>query len=78
MKFYNLGAMLPYEKSNNTCIIHAQIQRGAGGSGPLPLENHKALGFLSNTGPDSLENHKATKSAFNVIGPSSACQPNGI
>ena len=22
------------------------------GSGPSPLENHKAIGFLSNTGPD--------------------------
>ena len=26
-----------------------------------PLENHKAIGFLSNTGPDPLENHKANK-----------------
>ena len=37
------------------------------------LENHKAIGFLSNTGPDSLETHKATKPAFNV-GLSSAHQ----
>ena len=26
-----------------------------------PLENHKAIGFLSNTGSDPLENHKDTK-----------------
>ena len=39
------------------------------------MENHKAIGFLSNTGPDLLENHKATKPAFNV-GPSLARQRN--
>ena len=38
-----------------------------------PLENYKAIGFLSNTGPDSLENHKDTKPEFN-IGSSSARQ----
>ena len=32
---------------------------GAGGPDPTP-ENHKNLGFLSNTGPDPLKNHKAT------------------
>ena len=31
------------------------------GSAPLPLEKHKATGYLSKTGPDPLENHKATK-----------------
>ena len=36
------------------------------GSGHPPLDNHNAIGFLSNTGPDPLENHKATKLAFNV------------
>ena len=36
---------------------------------PSPQENHKAIGFLSNTGPDPLGNHNATKPAFNV-GPS--------
>ena len=36
-----------------------------------PLENHKAIGFLSNTCPDPLENHKATKPVFNV-------GPNGV
>ena len=34
-----------------------------------PLENHKAIGFLSNTGPDPLKKYKATEPAFN-IGPS--------
>ena len=33
---------------------------GAGGLNPPPLENHKNIGFLSNTGPDPLKNHKVT------------------
>ena len=38
-----------------------------GGQGVrTPLENHKDIGFLSNTGLDPLENHKAIKPAFNV------------
>ena len=60
---------------------HARIQRGWGGTGvqtiPPPLENHKDIGFLSNTVPDHLKNHKATKPAFNV-GPLSARQRNGV
>ena len=43
----------------------------------LPMENHKAEGFLSNTVPDLLKNRKATKPAFNV-GPSLARQRNAI
>ena len=52
---------------------------GWGGTGGLdpPLENHKNIGFLSNTGLDPLKNHKATKPAFN-FGPLSACQRNAI
>ena len=50
--------------------MHSQIQTG-------PLENHKNIGFFSNTGLDPLKNHKVTKLAFNV-GPSSACQQNTI
>ena len=47
-----------------------------GGQGVrTPLENHKNIGFLSNTGPDPFKNHKATKPAFNA-GPSSAL--NGV
>ena len=38
------------------------------------MENHKAIGFLSNTGPDSLENDEATKTACNVVGSSSHCR----
>ena len=34
-------------------ILHARIQRGAGGPGPP--ENHKNIGFLSNTDPDPLK-----------------------
>ena len=39
----------------------------------FPLENHRALGFLSNTNPDDLdplEDQKATKPSVNSIGPS--------
>ena len=36
------------------------------GTPPPHLENHKGIGFLSNTSPDPLENHKATKPALNV------------
>ena len=62
--------------------FHARIQRaggGGGGRGPVDsnMENHKAIGFLSNTGPDPRENHKTTKPAINV-GPSSAHQRNTI
>ena len=39
---------------------------GAGGPDPPPPENHKNIGFLSNTVPDTLKNHKATKPASNV------------
>ena len=44
---------------------------------PLPLKNHKNIGFPCNTGPDLLNTHKATKPAFNV-GPSSARQRHDI
>ena len=40
--------------------------RGGTGGPTSTLENHKNIGFLSNTGPDPLKNHKATKPAFNV------------
>ena len=45
----------------------------SGSRPPPPPENHKNIGFLSNTGLDPLENNKITKPAFNVR-PSSACQ----
>ena len=45
-----------------------RLARARGGTGgPDPPENHKNVGFLSNTGPDPLKNHKALKSAF-VVG----------
>ena len=31
---------------------HVRIQRVGTGDPPLPLKNHKNIGFLSNTGPD--------------------------
>ena len=43
----------------------------------LNLNNHKAIGFLSNTGLDTLKNCKDNNSAFNV-GQSSPCQQNTI
>ena len=39
---------------------------GTGGPDPPPLNNHKNIGFLSNTCLNPLENHKSTKLAFNV------------
>ena len=36
------------------------------GSPDPPLNNHKNIGFLSNTGSGPLENHKATKLEFIV------------
>ena len=39
---------------------------GGGEVGLDPMENLKAIGFLSNTSPDPLENHKATKPALTV------------
>ena len=65
---------------NLAYMRHARIQRGGGGGGaggPDNLENHKAIGFISNTGPDLMVNHKATKPVFHV-GPSSAHQLNAI
>ena len=35
-------------------VKHVRIQRGDRGSGP-PTENHKSIGFLSNSGPDPLK-----------------------
>ena len=52
----------------------ANTEGGGGdawGPDPLPLKNHKNIGFLSNSGPDPLKNYTATVSAFNV-GASSA------
>ena len=54
----------------------ADPDRGQGLQTPS-LDNHKVIGFLSNTGPDRLENHKASKPAFNVR-PPSARQRNAI
>ena len=45
----------------------ADPEGGTGGpyAPPPHLENHKAIGFLSNTGPDALEMYKATMPTFN-------------
>ena len=36
-------------------MAHARIKRGTGVPDPLPLKNHKNIGFQSNTGPDPLK-----------------------
>ena len=48
---------------------HARFQRGGRESGPIPLKNHKNIGFLSNTGPDPLKITKlpSQHSMFQVI-----------
>ena len=43
--------------------VHGWMQRGEGTGGPYPPENHKTIGFLSNS-REPLKNHKATKPAF--------------
>ena len=47
------------------------------GRGPDPAENHKNIGYLSNTGWDPLKIYKTTKLAFDVW-PSWAHQQNAI
>ena len=43
---------------------------GDRGSGPHPLENHKDIGFLSNTGPDheKSQSYQASIQSWVVIG----------
>ena len=66
------------------CQSLAQSQRGGGGvTGDLdPMENHKTIGFLSNSGLDPLENHKATKpvsiSTLAIIEPPAKRHLNGV
>ena len=53
--------------------ICADPERGGGAGGldpPPPLEDHKAIGILSNTDPDP----KATNPEFNLNGVSLACR----
>ena len=57
------------EKETPEHSLHAWTQKGVG-RGPDPLENNKAIGFLSNTGPDPLEIHKDTKPVLYVEPPS--------
>ena len=63
----SLGAAYVWMKHSqlmeDTC---ADPEGGTGGPDPRPPENHKNIGFLSNTGPDTQKNHKATKPALNV------------
>ena len=78
---YFILAMMIDQSNLTPHTNHARIQRGDRRSGPPPpphlLQNHKNVGFLSNTAPDSQNNNKTTKPAFNIR-PSSARQPNAI
>ena len=47
-------AYMGYEKVHTSIVRHAQIQRVDRRYGH-PLENHKYIGFLSNTDPDLLK-----------------------
>ena len=72
-----LPAPPPHPHDLGPRYVMGRSRGGDRGSGS-PLENHKNMGFLSNTGPDvTLENHYATKPAFQV-GPPSACQLNAM
>ena len=74
------GVEIPCPTCPTTSPIHSGQARADpdGGQGVrTPPENHKNIGFLSNTGLDPLINHNATKPAFHV-GPTSARQRNTI
>ena len=63
---------------NDRIEHHGRTQgRGGGGDPDPPPENHKIMGFLSNSRPDPLENYKATKPVLNVE-PSLTRQRNAI
>ena len=68
----NQPFMFLFESRRMTCA-DPEWEGGQWGPNPHPppLENRKAIGFLSKTGPDPLEYHKATEPAFND-GPLSA------
>ena len=60
--------------------MHERIQRGGGrGSGP-PLENHKNIGFFSNTGPVPFKILKLPSqlSILAIIGTQAKCHLNGV
>ena len=42
--------------------------RGDKGSGPLPPENHKNVGFLGNTGPDPIKSQNYQASQHSMLG----------
>ena len=62
---------------NGTYCIHALSMGGSrnGERGPAtPLENHKNIGFLSNTGQEN----QASIQFWAIIGPPANCHLNGI
>ena len=57
-------------KFNHVGSGHARIQRGTPWTGgPDPLENHKNIGFLSNTGLDSLKSQTSIQCSAIVSPP---------
>ena len=60
-------------------IIHMHGSRG-GGTGRIPLENHKNKGFLGNTGPDpeKSQSYQARIQCWAIIGPQVKHHFNGV
>ena len=54
-------SMVFFSNPSNFSIYNMSCADPEGGG-----ENHKNIGFISNTDPDPLKNHKATQSVFNV------------
>ena len=74
-KTYHTVCLLGQKKHYTSTCVDPEGGGGTAGPDPPLPENHKNIGFLSETGPDPLKIHKATKPAFNV-GPLSARQRN--
>ena len=58
--------------------LHAQIQKWEQGVRTQPLENHKALEFLTNTGPDPLKIIKLPNRHLAIIGTTAKRHLNGV
>ena len=47
--------------------VYNAMRESRGDRGPKTLENHKAIGSISNTGPDSLENQSDHKALIEIV-----------
>ena len=70
-----IGYLLPFRFAFIAVMRRSRV--GTGVPDSSTPENHKNIGFLSNTGQDPLKTHKATKPAFNDA-LSSARHLNGV